>query len=79
MQSTLHVQTKVLPGKKIEISLPELQEGDPVDVFLLVSSRPATRPRSALEIIEELGGHRLFATPREVDRYVEGERNSWPS
>jgi hypothetical protein len=77
MQSALHVKTKVLPGKKIEISLPELKEGDAVDVFLVVPSASAIPPRSALDIIEALNGHRLFATPQTVDRYLQGERDSW--
>jgi hypothetical protein len=77
VQSTLHVKTKVLPGNKIEISLPELKEGDPVEVFLLLPEGPTIPPRSALEIIEGLSGHRLFQSPQEVDRYLQGERNSW--
>jgi hypothetical protein len=33
--------------------------------------------RTAIEIIESLGGHRLFSSPAEVDRYVDGERAAW--
>ncbi len=77
MQSTLYVKTKVLPGKKIEISLPESREGDPVQVFLVFPNAPALAPRSALEIIEDLNGHRLFASPQDVDRYLRDERSSW--
>ncbi|MGL5872608.1 MAG: hypothetical protein ACRC2R_09605 [Xenococcaceae cyanobacterium] len=36
MQPALHLTTKVLPGKKIEIEIPEGEIGDTVDVFLVL-------------------------------------------
>ena len=76
MQNALHVKTKVLPGHKIEITADQLQEGDAIDVFLLLPPTSAPRP-SALDIIRGLNGHRLFQTPQEVDRYLQEERDSW--
>ncbi len=35
MQSALHLTTRVLPGNRIEVAVPELKVGDPVDVFLV--------------------------------------------
>lgn len=35
MQSALHISTQVLPGKKIEISSPELPVGEDVEVFII--------------------------------------------
>ena len=37
MKSTLHLTTRVLPGKRIEITSPEFVEGDTVDLII----RPA--------------------------------------
>lgn len=36
MQPAVHISTSVLPGKKIEISSPELPVGDCVDVFIIL-------------------------------------------
>jgi len=77
MQPALHMTTKVLPGKRIEITAPELNEGDLVEVFLIAPGQSDEPPRSALEIIESLRGHRLFQTPEEVDKYLEAERDAW--
>jgi hypothetical protein len=77
MQSALHLTTRVLPGNRIEVAVPELKVGDPVEVFLVARPIPAGPGDSALEIIESLGGHRLFSTTEEVDRYVQEERDEW--
>jgi hypothetical protein len=78
MNAAYHTTTTVLPGHKIEITAPQLREGEQVQVFVV--SAPVTAPKSgpsALDIIESLKGHRLFRTPEEVDRYIDEERNSW--
>ena len=36
MQPALHLTTKVLPGNKIEIEIPEGEIGDTVDVFVVL-------------------------------------------
>ena len=77
MESSLHISTKVLPGSRIEIVDSTLQEGDAVDVFLIVNKPIARKQQSALEIIHSLRGHRLFQTPEEVDGYLREERESW--
>lgn len=77
MQPARHVTATVLPGNRIEITVPELKEGDQVDVFLVVPGATSLPQRSALEIIESLGGQRLFQSPAEVDTYLKEERDSW--
>ena len=77
MQSALHITTTVLPGSRIEISTPELPEGSPVDVFLVLPEAAAPSRRTAIEIIEGLAGNRVFQTPEEVDRHLQQERNAW--
>jgi hypothetical protein len=51
MQSALHISTQVLPGKKIEISSPQLPVGEDVEVFIIA---PKTSIRSCLSVINSL-------------------------
>ncbi|WP_319419181.1 hypothetical protein [Pleurocapsa sp. FMAR1] len=39
MQPALHLTTKVLPGNKIEIEIPEGEIGDTVDVFVVLPKK----------------------------------------
>ena len=75
MQKALHVKATVLPGGKVEIACPELEEGQAVDV--VISPAPEPSPRSAWEIINSGPGQRLFKTAKEVDDYLAEERASW--
>ena len=68
MRATLHVKTTILPGHKIEISAPELCEGEAVEVFIVLPESSASERRSALALLEELPGQRLFKTSEEADR-----------
>lgn len=77
MNVAWHGTTTVQPGNKIRITAPELTEGQTVHVFVFESETPEGVRRSALEIIDSLKGHRLFATPEEVDSHVREERDSW--
>lgn len=75
MQKPLHLQATVLPGGKIVIVNQDLTEGETVEIFVTTSS-PAPR-RSAIDILAESPGHRLFKTPRDVADHLESERGSW--
>ena len=75
MQKPLHLQTTVLPGGKIVIVDQDLAEGETVEIFVTASS-PTPR-RSAVEILAESTGHRIFKTPQDVTDYLESERASW--
>ncbi|MEW5857335.1 MAG: hypothetical protein AB1861_08135 [Cyanobacteriota bacterium] len=77
MQPALHISTKVLPGNKIEISTPDLPVGDAVEVFVILSETPISSRRSAIDLLDELPGQRLFKTTQEADQYIEEERNAW--
>ena len=43
MQPALHLTTKVLPGNKIEIEIPEGEIGDTVDVFVVLPEKPKAK------------------------------------
>lgn len=77
MQPALHISTKVLPGSKIEIFNPELQVGDTVEVFVIIRKNSSLTHRSAIDLLDELPGQRLFKTPEEVDQYLQEERSAW--
>ena len=75
MQKVLHLKTTVLPGGKIEIVDKELPVGEAVNVTVTHSS-PSSQ-RSAVDILEEAPGHRLFKTAEDVEPYLKDERESW--
>lgn len=80
MNAAYHTTTTVLPGHRIEITAPDLREGEQVQVVVIPATPPAGERKpgaSALDIIESLKGHRLFETAEEVDRYINEERDSW--
>ena len=79
MQPALHISTKVLPGNKIEIYTPELPVGNAVEVFVIIKNTSSRSRRSAIDLLDELPGQRLFKTPEEADRYLQEERRAWES
>ena len=75
MQKVLHLKTTVLPGGRIEIVNRDLSEGETVDVVVTPSASPPRR--SAVDILAEGPGQRLFKTAEDVDSYIQAERESW--
>jgi hypothetical protein len=79
MQPALHLTTKVLPGNKIEIEIPEGEIGDTVDVFIVLPEKPKAKKRSALEIIAESRSRNELRSAEDIDRQIQEERESWDS
>jgi len=77
MQPALHLKTTIMPGSKIEITDIKLPPGEFVDVFILLPSSSAVKRRSAIDILAQAPGQRLFKTPAQVDAYLKEERDSW--
>ena len=77
MQSIIHLITKVLDGHRVEVTDPNLKEGESVEVVLYPSTVDHQAKPSVLSIVEGLKGHRLFATPQEAGQYLQEERNAW--
>ncbi len=75
MQKALRLAATVLPGGRVEIASPELEAGQRVDVIVVPSA--SVLRRSAVDILAECPGQRLFNTAEEVDDYIKGERASW--
>jgi hypothetical protein len=77
MQTALRVKTTVLPGGKIEINTTELAPGESVEVIILMPEPASDMRRSAVDILAEAPGRRLFNTADEVDSYLRTERDEW--
>ena len=77
MQSALHLKATVLPGGKIEVTDQALPSGEVMDVIILLSASSAIIRRSAVDILTEAPGQRLFKTAAEVDDYLRKERDLW--
>ena len=75
MQKVLHLKTTVLPGGKIEIVDKELPVGKSVNVVVTHSS--TSSQQSAVDILAEAPGHRLFSNSDDVKSYLKDERKSW--
>lgn len=78
MSTTLHLETTILPGHRLEISDPQLPEGAQVAVTVVVPEK-ATPPRmSMLDFLATLPpGPLVFKTPEDADRCIQEERDSW--
>jgi hypothetical protein len=80
MQTAYHTTTTVLPGNRIEVTAPELKEGQEVQVIVVAkpeAASPAPPREFGIDIIESLNGYRYFQSVEEVDRYINEERDSW--
>lgn len=78
MNNALHIRTTVLPGHKVEVSAPQLREGESVDVFLVASLPGARQRRKVADIIRSLpAGPRSASTWEELEGRFQEERESW--
>ena len=76
INSPFHTTATVLPGHRIELTVPEFREGDMVQV-VVTSAVPAKSTETIFDIIADLKGHRLFGSAEEIDRYINEECDSW--
>jgi hypothetical protein len=79
MQSAIHLKTKVLPGGKIELELPQANEGEDVDVFVIISTPKTSESRpSVIDILDEIHRRRPHGrSTEEIDRELQAERDAW--
>ena len=77
MQSAIKITTTVQQDGKVEVSSPELKPGDVVEVIVLTSVKDEKGRKSALDILAEAPGHRIFKSAENVDAYIREERDSW--
>ena len=83
MRSELRIETKVLPGNKIEINLPadmlSSSVGQTVEVIVLLPERPQLMRQNILEWIEQARSRVPFRSVEEINRDLQIERDSWDS
>ena len=78
MQTTLRMETTVLPGHRLEISDPELPDGATVEVIVVLPNKPASQFASALDFLESLPpGPRAFKTWEEYEQHLREEKDAW--
>lgn len=75
MQPALHFKTQVLPSGKIEIQSNDLDIGDIVDVFVILTQNSSVRQNSIEDIIKEKSGQEILKTAQEVDEHLKKERD----
>jgi hypothetical protein len=81
MQSAIRIETRVLPGNKIEINLPEdastTSVGQTVEVIVLLPEPPQLLRGNILEWIEQARSRSTFRSVEEINRDLQAERDSW--
>jgi hypothetical protein len=83
MQSALRIETQVLPGNKIEITLPADAASAAIGqivvvIVLLPEQKPGPEKQSVVRLLEEI--HRQQPTGRsveEINRELQAERDAW--
>jgi hypothetical protein len=76
----LRVKTRTLPGKRLEMTLPELEDGEEVEVIVLRAESPSPPQQYAnmMEFICSLTPiERTSEEWAEVERELQEDRNSW--
>ena len=80
MQAALRMTTTVHADGKVEFIVPQAAQEETLEIIVLFPEHrlAAARPkRSAMDILNDAPGNRLFRTADDVDAYLEEERNAW--
>jgi len=78
MQSVVRTITTVLPGNRIELSTPDLPEGQSVEVVLRFESSDEKARGGILEFLDSLPpGPRSARTWDELEASLQTEREAW--
>lgn len=77
--STVHINTHVLPGKRIEVSADDLQVGQNVRVTIEpIVEEQTTGRRGLIEFLDSLPpGPRSASSWEELERQLREERDAW--
>jgi len=83
MRSELRIETKVLPGNKIEINLPadmlSSSVGQTIEVIVLLPEQNSPlESQSILQLLEQIYHERpVGRSVEEINRDLQAERNAW--
>lgn len=79
-QVAIRLKTHVLPGKRVEFSSPDLNEGEEIELIVLKPDVAASVPRfaSALDYLNSLPPlHRTAEEWEQVEREIREEKDAW--
>lgn len=76
MDDVRTIRATVQDGGKIEVRVPDLSAGQPVEVVIQFRETPRPR-RSILDILADRPVSGTFETAADVDAYIRDERDSW--
>lgn len=81
VQTAIRTKTRVLPGKRIEVTAQELDEGEDVELIVLRTASPATRPPDyvpALDFLDSLPPSALTTEDWErIEQEIREEKAAW--
>ena len=81
MQTALQLETKVLPGNKIEITLPANTPansvGQTIEVIVLMPEQPQLVRQNILEWIEQARSRSTFRSVEDINHDLQAERDAW--
>lgn len=76
--TTVKLVARVLPGHRVEIVVPELTEGEIVDVMVSPHAVRTGPGRSLIAFLDSLpDGPRAFATWEEYEEHLRDEKRAW--
>ena len=74
----LHVTARVQAGNRVEITAPELKEGQDVDIFVIPRPDQSLPRLSPLDLLDTLpAGPRSASSWDEIERRFQEERDAW--
>jgi len=76
MAAARRITTKVLPGGRVEVDLPELRIGQSVDILVIPHASDDQR-KSFVRFLQSLSNHRSTAEWEKFDRDLQAERDGW--
>jgi hypothetical protein len=79
METAIRLRTMVLKGHRIEIAHPQLPEGAPVELIVLVGERVGARKTLYQRFLENPADRspQAFATWEEYEHQLREERDRW--
>ena len=87
INTTLRTRTTVLPGKRVEFVMPQLEEGAEVEVFVMphptLLEKSSESDEGGIDILDFLSSlpqsptPRGFATWEEYEAFLRKEKNAW--
>ena len=77
MSGPLHIRTQVLAGGRVELSDPELAEGEVVDVVVTPIAPSLEKREAFVRFLRGLPSNRTLQEWEQFERYYQTERDSW--